>query len=62
MKKGALVKWVGQTTGVAGHGVVISDEDDGHVLVAVLSDAGTDEHRVIFCTVTWLTELPPVAP
>ena len=58
MKKGTLVKWVGQSTGKPGHGQTISDEEDGHVLVCVLSDTGTDEHRVIYCTVTWLTVVP----
>ena len=57
MKKGTKVSW---TTGngngfdrTTGHGVTLSDEEDGHVLVAVLSDG--EKHHVIYCTVTWLT-------
>lgn len=57
MKKGTKVRWsTGNGVGVeptTGHGVTIADEDDGHVLVAVLSDG--EKHHVIWCTVTWLT-------
>ena len=70
LKKGTPVRWVGQTTGKHGHGKTISDEIDGHVLVVVLSDpdgndrhgiggTATDEHRVIYCATTWLTEVKP---
>ncbi len=62
MKKGTLVWWVGQTTGKPGHGITVSDEDSGTILVSVLSDKDTDEHRVIHCTVTWLKSLPPRDP
>lgn len=65
MKRDTPVKWVGQTTGKKGHGITVSNEINGHILVAVLSDPNgkdrsgganaTDEHRVIYCTVTWLT-------
>lgn len=57
MKKGVRVRWstsngdgIDPTTG---HGVTIADEEDGHILVAVLSDG--EKHHVIWCTVTWLT-------
>lgn len=59
MKKGTKVSW--STSNGAGfepstgHGVTIADEDGGHVLVAVLSDG--EKHQVIWCTVTWLTEV-----
>lgn len=53
MKKNTPVKWV-TSLGVHGTGVVISDEVDGHVLVAV-DNAQGEEHHVIYCTVTWLT-------
>ncbi len=59
MKKGTRVSWLalGETT--RGHGIVISDEENGYVLVAV--DGGNFQyitpayHMVIYCTVTWLT-------
>jgi hypothetical protein len=47
------VNWT-TTSQVHGSGVCISDEQDGHILVAVDAPQG-DEHRVIYCTVTWLT-------
>lgn len=53
MKKGTKVNWV-TASGVHGSGILISDETDGHVLVAVDAPQG-EEHRVIYCTVTWLT-------
>jgi hypothetical protein len=57
MKKGARVTWV-TASGVNGGGEVISDItldpwNVGHVLVAVDAAAG-EEHRVIYCAVTWL--------
>lgn len=61
MKKGTKVSWLAEGATVRGTGVVISDEEDGRVLVAV--DKGvfectpTDYHMVIHCTVTWLTKL-----
>jgi len=59
MKKGTRVSWLAEGASVRGHGVVITDEEDGHVTVAV--DGGTFEHipiayhLVIRCSVTWLT-------
>ncbi len=59
MKKGTRVSWLAEGATVHGHGTVISDEENGRVLVAV--DGGTFEniptayHMVIYCTVTWLT-------
>ena len=53
MKKGAKVKWVA-ADGVNGSGEVLTNEVDGHVLVAVDAPANR-EHRVIYCAVTWLT-------
>ncbi len=59
MKKGTKVSWLAEGATVRGHGVTISDEEDGHVLVQC--DGGTFEyipvayHLVIRCTVTWLT-------
>jgi len=55
MKKGTKVKWV-TASGVAGSGEVLADEVDGHVPVAVDAPPG-EEHRVIWCTVTWLTPI-----
>jgi hypothetical protein len=68
MKKGTKVSWLAEDATVRGHGTVISDEEDGRVLVAV--DGGVFEqipiayHVVIHCTVTWLTveELPSYFP
>jgi len=66
MKKGTRVSWLAEGDSVRGHGVTISDEQDGHVLVAC--DCGTFEylpiayHLVIYCTVTWLTPEPPKTP
>jgi hypothetical protein len=60
MKKGTKVSWLAEGATVRGHGVTISDEENGSVLVAV--DGGVFEclpsayHMVIHCTVTWLTE------
>jgi hypothetical protein len=59
MKKGTKVSWLAEGAEIRGHGVTISDEQDGRVLVAV--DNGVFEyipiayHMVIWCTVTWLT-------
>lgn len=57
MQAGTKVSWqTDNGPGVPptiGHGVTITDEDDGHILVADLS-AG-QKHHVIWCTVTWLT-------
>jgi len=55
MKEGTKVKWV-TASGVHGSGITISDERFGHVAVAVDAPQG-EEHRVIWCTVTWLTEV-----
>ena len=59
MKKSTNVTWV-TASGVHGSGVVISDESEGHVLVAVNAPQG-EEHRVIYCTVTWLVAAKPFA-
>lgn len=62
MKKGTRVSWLAEGASIRGHGIVISDEQDGHVMVAV--DGGGFEHIpmayhvVIYCTVTWLTVEP----
>jgi hypothetical protein len=53
MKKGTAVKWI-TASGVHGSGITISDEQDAHILVAVDASIG-EEHRVIYCTVTWLS-------
>lgn len=59
LQKGTKVSWLAEGATIRGTGVVISDEEDGHVLVAV--DKGvfehipTSYHMVIRCTVTWLT-------
>ena len=58
MQRGAKVTWV-TASGVHGSGELISDIvmdpwNIGHVLVAVDAAAG-EEHRVIYCAVTWLT-------
>lgn len=58
MKKGTKVSWLAEGATSRGHGVTISDEENGHILVAV--DGGVFEnipaayHMVIYCTVTWL--------
>lgn len=54
MKKGTHVKWINALK-IEGSGVVVSDEQEGQVLVAC--DAKPNmEHIVIYCAVTWLTE------
>jgi len=59
MKKGTKVSWLAEGATIRGHGTVISDEENGRVLVAC--DGGTFQeipmayHMVICCTVTWLT-------
>lgn len=65
MKKGTRVGWT-LKNGETGSGTVISDEEDGHVLIAVDPPAMVlrgpvqrqdllEFHPVIFCAVTWLT-------
>ena len=66
MKKGTRVSWrIHLPSDVIprslGHGTVITDEEDGKVLVAVDSLQGESNpgyHIVICCTVTWLTVEP----
>jgi len=62
MKKGTKVSWLAKGATVRGHGVTITDEEDGHVLVAVdggvFENIPADYHVVIRCTVTWLTVEP----
>ena len=55
MKKDTKVEWI-TSSGVHGTGVVLADEVAGHVPVAVDAPTG-EEHRMIWCTVTWLTPL-----
>jgi len=67
VKRGARVGWT-LKDGTPGKGTVISDEADGHVLVAVdpkpdAPSAFTREvHPVIYCTVTWLTPMDASPP
>lgn len=62
MKKGTRVSWLAEGAIVRGHGLVISDEENGRVMVAVdggtLNDIPIAYHLVIYCTVTWLTVEP----
>jgi hypothetical protein len=59
MKKGTRVSWLAEGATIRGTGVTISDEENGHVQVAVdggvLQDIPISYHLVIYCTVTWLT-------
>jgi hypothetical protein len=55
MKKGTRVSF--SWNGKSGTGVVISDEEDGRVLVACDPEPPEARHFVIQCTVTWLTEV-----
>ncbi|MDB6033846.1 MAG: hypothetical protein JWM16_4184 [Verrucomicrobiales bacterium] len=58
MKKGTKVSWQAKGLHSRGAGTVISDEENGYVLVAVDHHGGEpsmDYHLVIYCTVTWLT-------
>jgi hypothetical protein len=61
MKKGTKVWWKLSENSRSGNGVVLSDEDDGHVFVAVNSLSGEtmQYHPVIHCAVTWLTTTAP---
>jgi hypothetical protein len=56
------VSWLAEGATVRGHGTVISDEENGRVLVAVdggvLTSLPIAYHPVIYCTVTWLTVEP----
>ena len=52
LTKGSKVVWT--EGGVPGSGQVITDEQDGHILVAVDAEPGY-HHPVIYCAVTWLT-------
>lgn len=66
MKKNTPVSWqlpkgLGPVGGTPprGQGITITDEDDGHILVAVNSFAGEANpgyHTVIHCAVTWLKD------
>lgn len=53
MWKDTKVTWV-TASGVHGSGIVVADDVDGHVPVAVDAPPG-EEHRMIWCAVTWLT-------
>jgi hypothetical protein len=55
MKKATKVKWT-TSSGVHGQGETITDSSNGHILVAVDAQPG-QEHRVIYCAVTWLTAI-----
>lgn len=64
MKKGTEVSWQVDGAISRGHGTVISDEENGHVLVAVdraeFEYIPRDYRIVIYCAVTWLkVEQPP---
>lgn len=61
MKMGTRVKWI-TASQVHGAGIIISEEfwqsvkdPAPHFLVSVDADPG-EEHRVICCAATWLTE------
>lgn len=58
-KKGTRVSfsWTDKLTGQqkSGTGEIISDEEDGRVLVSCDPESGDARHFVIRCTVTWLT-------
>ncbi len=61
MKKGTKVSFSWFTDGEAreerhGTGEVITDEEDGKVLVSVDPDPPEARHFVIRCNVTWLTK------
>ena len=58
MKKGTKVTWTTKD-GKPGAGEVLTDEENGHVLVSVekMHDEEQEVHVVIRCTTTWLTEV-----
>lgn len=60
MQKNTQVRWV-LKTGHTGTGITISDEEDGHIQVAVVSRDGVapEVHHVIWCAVTWLKTVIP---
>lgn len=51
--KGSRVSWK-TSMGAIGFGEVVTEPQDGKVLVAVDAPAG-EPHPVIHCTVTWLS-------
>lgn len=55
MKLGDKVKWI-TASGVHGSGIILplGTNEDLHAFVAVDAPLG-EEHRVIYCTKTWLT-------
>lgn len=59
MKKGTKVSWTTSNGAgfepTTGHGLTVTEEEDGHVFVAVLSDG--EKHHVIWCATTWLTAI-----
>jgi len=55
MQRGTKVKWTqGINNDIPGSGITISDEEAGHILVAV-DAAANMPHAVIWCAITWLT-------
>ena len=62
MKKGTKVSYSWQPTDLptrTGTGVVITDEENGFVLVACEPEPPEARHFVIRCSTTWLTEMAP---
>lgn len=63
MKKGTQVRWTLKDAS-QGTGIVIADEVDNHVLVAVETQTiggvtkNLEPFQVIYCAVTWLTVIP----
>lgn len=60
MKKNTRVSWMIQGASFRGIGKTITDEEDGHINVAVdnfgyVSEVPLGYHPVIHCAVTWLT-------
>ena len=56
MHKGTRVAWT-LRDGTPGEGVTISDEEDGHVLVATTGER--EFSPVAWCVVMWLREAVP---
>lgn len=56
MKKGTRVSWVNALK-IEGQGTVIGDQDDEECVLVACDAKPNMEHIVIYCAVTWLTEI-----
>lgn len=56
MKKGTRVSWINALK-IESEGTVVSDQDDEECVLVAMDAKPNMEHVVIYCAVTWLTEI-----